>query len=421
MTHLCPLCFDNNILRRRIEELRRNQKYPSCSFHPTRKGVPIERIAEVVDAVLRANYTLAVEAFEHLPGSSLKELIRAVTGAVDERVTAALSGALIDRDEIDPRDGDMPFYGEDQNYERLAPDGWAQSQLWDEFRFRIIYERRFFNDSAKQLLGEIFDRVHFQADEDKQPACYTIDGATAIHRARRVRAMADAEKIAENVAKKLGPPPQYLRKAGRMNAAGIGAFYGALDEATCLAELRPPVGSLVCMATFRLTRPVRVLDFTRFERPGRHIDLFSRSHAARTTQWAFMQSFQHEISKPVLPDDEHLEYVPAQVVAEYLTSTPVSWHNETQHIEGFVFRSAQRPGGRNLVLFGDAGLVAGGHVPGTGPDGGEFDFADIPSLPSLPPPRPALDYVADSFRMRSITSASFGSEEAHLPSGALDL
>ncbi len=46
-----------------------------------------------------------------------------------------------------------------------------------------------------------------------------------------------------------------------MNAPGISVFYGALDEATCIAEARAPVGSHVVVAKFHLLRPVRLLDF----------------------------------------------------------------------------------------------------------------------------------------------------------------
>ena len=41
-----------------------------------------------------------------------------------------------------------------------------------------------------------------------------------------------------------------------MNAPGIRAFYGAMEESTCLAEIRAPVGSHVVVGRFQFTRPV---------------------------------------------------------------------------------------------------------------------------------------------------------------------
>ena len=46
---------------------------------------------------------------------------------------------------------------------------------------------------------------------------------------------------------------------GRMNAAGISVFYGATDDETAIAGVRPPVGSWVATATFEVIRPLRLL------------------------------------------------------------------------------------------------------------------------------------------------------------------
>ena len=35
-----------------------------------------------------------------------------------------------------------------------------------------------------------------------------------------------------------------------MNAAGISVFYGAMEEETCIAEARAPVGSYVVIGRF---------------------------------------------------------------------------------------------------------------------------------------------------------------------------
>jgi hypothetical protein len=204
-----------------------------------------------------------------------------------------------------------------------------------------------------------------------------------------------------------------------MNAAGIAAFYGALDPETCVAELRPPVGGLICIGAFRPRRPIYVLDFTRFERPGRKIHILSKNYVSRTTQWAFMQSFEVEISKPVLPEDEHLEYVPAQAVAEYLTSEPVKLGKRPLRLEGLVYRSSQHAGGKNVVLFGEAALVLDGCAEGTPAQVHQRLLdEDIPSLPARAIRQPALEFSNGSFSVRSITSATYESQEHELASNA---
>ena len=45
-----------------------------------------------------------------------------------------------------------------------------------------------------------------------------------------------------------------------MNAEGIPVFYGALEDETCVSEVRAPVGSFVVLVKFDLLKPIRVLD-----------------------------------------------------------------------------------------------------------------------------------------------------------------
>lgn len=413
MTHLCPFCFENKYLRQRVVDLRRNRQMPSCSYHPTRKGLPISEVAGIIDVALRTNYEFAFQSPLSPAGENLLDLLHQLTEPVNDRIVDDLSSALIDADVVDERDGDTPFYADDFQYSLVEPNGWVQSELWIDFRQSIAYENRFFNGGAKDLLGKIFENVHYLSDENKQPAFYALEPGTLMQRARAVGSLKVAREWADDPARSLGPPPKHVRNAGRMNAAGIGALYAAFDDPTCLAELRPLVGGLVCLASFRLRRPVHVLDFTRFERPGRNIDIFAKNYAARTTQWAFMQNFQQEISTPILPDDTHLEYVPTQVVAEFLTTLSIQYRGAEQRIEGLVYRSAQSPGGHNVVLFGEAGQVVGGHDAAQPSSRSDFDFS--PSMPAARQPDPALEYDLESFRVRRITSADFGCDPEFLP------
>lgn len=161
-----------------------------------------------------------------------------------------------------------------------------------------------------------------------------------------------------------------------MNAAGIAVFYGATEKETAVAELRPAVGSLITVAAFRVHRPIHVLDLTRFTCAGRQLDIFAKNQMVRATQWAFMQSFASEISQPILPGDEHPEYVPAQVVAEYLTNQPVRWRGEEVTPDAIMFRSAQRDGGKNMIaVMGDAATICR-TTPAAGEDAAPAKRAD---------------------------------------------
>ena len=65
-----------------------------------------------------------------------------------------------------------------------------------------------------------------------------------------------------------------------------------------------------------------------------------------------------EIARPVSPGTEHLEYLSTQAVAEFLNKRfQLSFAGKRRHIDAVIFKSAQRPEGKNIVLLGDAALV----------------------------------------------------------------
>jgi hypothetical protein len=150
-----------------------------------------------------------------------------------------------------------------------------------------------------------------------------------------------------------------------MNAAGISVFYGAMDEDTCIAEARAPVGSDVVIGRFEIIRPVRLLDLDTLKDvyvKGSHFDA---NYHIRRGQAAFLGRLVWEMSRPVMPRDQEFDYLPTQAVSEYLASCV------EPPLDGIVFHSSQAAGeGRNLVLFNRARRVE----PYDLPRGTEFDF-----------------------------------------------
>ena len=56
MTLLCPQCFTDKGLKRRLIEIRPTYPDEKCAFHPSLKGIPVRDIATIVDEVFRNNY-----------------------------------------------------------------------------------------------------------------------------------------------------------------------------------------------------------------------------------------------------------------------------------------------------------------------------------------------------------------------------
>ena len=178
-----------------------------------------------------------------------------------------------------------------------------------------------------------------------------VDGAS-IWRARKAISECQLKAILTNPTLEMGPPPPERTPAGRMNAEGIPVFYGALDRETCIAEIRPAVGSYVVTGQFEILRPMRLLDLNLLQEVVIETTYFDPQYADRSNRVAFLKQLTQELTKPVMPEDESREYIATQVIAEYLA------HKINPRIDGIFFNSSQTdPPGDNVVLFNHASQV----------------------------------------------------------------
>ncbi len=147
--------------------------------------------------------------------------------------------------------------------------------------------------------------------------------------------------------KHVGPAPPADARAGRMNVEGVPVFYGAMDSETCLAETRPALGSNTAVITMRTTRPLRVLDFARLEGSYHNLSYFQPDFTEQAEKGAFLRQLQRLISQPIVPGRES-DYLITQTMTEYLA------HVHREPFDGLLFKSVQRAGGTNVVLFSGA-------------------------------------------------------------------
>jgi len=137
-----------------------------------------------------------------------------------------------------------------------------------------------------------------------------------------------------------------------MNAHGISVFYGANNPAVAIAEVRPPVGSKVVVARFDIIRPIRLLDLTALDLVTSSGSVFDSTYIERLEQTMFLRNLSHRITIPVMPDDESLEYLATQAIADFLAS------ENSPPLDGILFPSVQTAGAAlNVVLFHKASRV----------------------------------------------------------------
>ena len=182
-------------------------------------------------------------------------------------------------------------------------------------------------------LGEIFERTELVR---------TLPGAEHILRGRK-----HPQSTTFATTSELGAPNAQHAGAQRMSPAGISFFYASMDAATCLAELRGRRGEVATVGEWRPERLLVVLDLAdRPTTPGVFDSLYGDvRELALFTSW-----FVGQITKPILAHHRpEVDYIPSQVVAEYIRYTVTDDNGEL--IDGIRFPSVANPGGINLALF----------------------------------------------------------------------
>ncbi|MGA3846819.1 RES family NAD+ phosphorylase [Ralstonia nicotianae] len=288
--------------------------------------------------------------------------------------------------------GEESEFSSDSYYEEKNPDDQGWQEEWHNFEHSLKTQARFFSHTAANHLAQVFGDIDKLKTRDGRPLVVGAGPETALDHLYRARVFQAVDKLEEALRRPdlyLGSPPPRLARAGRMNAQGISVFYGATDVNVAIAEVRAPVGSKVAVAKFGITRPLRLLDLTALEDVHDTGSIFDSSLKQRLERASFLRTLGSRMARPVMPDDEVVDYLPTQAVADFLATM-----NEPR-LDGIIFPSAQARTGRNVVLFHHAARVVETSLPkGTEieasigswtEDGWEFEY----SVSELIPPQPA--------------------------------
>jgi hypothetical protein len=155
-----------------------------------------------------------------------------------------------------------------------------------------------------------------------------------------------------SAAKDLGSPPATLASANRMSPAGISMFYGAQDEETAIAEIARAGDVVASVAEFVTDGVCSVVDLDEIpDVPS----IFDEENRYMRSPLLFLHGFRRDLIKPIERDGrEHIEYVPTQIVTEYLRLIYRLPEEDHPPLDGLVFTSSRR-GGKSVVLFVDNG------------------------------------------------------------------
>lgn len=372
-TWVCSGCIKEPWLHQRITQT--GEQHPCHYCGETEASVSLETIASLTESAILQHYERTADQpteWESLIGRYSKdgwgrqgdfitdviENLLIASSALAQDVQALLEEKHSNIDRYHTGE-ECEFEGESQYTERLDEDTRAYEQMWDHFVHSLKTESRYINTNVLTTLGDIFSGIVGMQEQDAPQIILSAGpgtDVTGLYRARYSSGQQSLEKMLLHPDRELGPPPHRLSGTNRMSARGISVFYGASSPDTAIAEIRPPVGSDVVSARFSLTRPLQLLNLpalTHLRPKGSELD---PAYLKRRQQIAFLRQLSERIVVPVMPGDEDFDYLPTQVIAEYLADP------EGLNLDGMLYPSVQRSGKYsprhfNVVLFHRASCV----------------------------------------------------------------
>jgi hypothetical protein len=140
------------------------------------------------------------------------------------------------------RDGEENYYDDDQyDFSLSVPRSKKWYNAWNDYDIEVKISYTVFHRSQKKFLDDFFASLLRGEFTAGNPPFITIghkDGdIKVLYRAREASSVAFRERIYRDPVRELGAPPPQLRRQGRLNAAGISAFYASTDIHTAVAEI----------------------------------------------------------------------------------------------------------------------------------------------------------------------------------------
>lgn len=389
MSALCWRCAEDEYLKRIIQEQGDPQECSVCGGSEE-KAFSVSDLAQLIDPIIREHFSLGPEVKQfgadddewyEQEGESLSDHLQEVIGqflGFEDEIVEELE----DTEDVRPQDGEDPFYDTSQNYVETPIRPYNLRFDWTSTLEDLKHRNRFFSSAASQLFKTLFDdveqhkwwNIETRADES---VIRELPVGSTIYRARICDSTDLLKDAYKDPCKHIGPPPPAKARAGRMNSEGVAVFYGALEDDTCLAETRPAMGNDVVVIKLLTTKSLRLLDFTRLEESYKGLSYFQTDFKEQAEKGAFLRSLQSLISQPIVPGRE-MDYLITQTMAEYLA------HIHPVRFDGILFKSVQRSGGINIVIF---------------PDG---------------PDKFPLEYVPDSFKLYRTDSVEYEHHTRHM-------
>lgn len=347
---ICAECVTDYALKEAVRAQEESDDGP-CSSCEREMSAPFDALLEAFidglnflydDALNSVSYVSSEGGFVGATTWDTWDLLEDYYDCFDDNVSDKIIEEL--RARMDPKDWvdrDDPDYGPQALLDRA----------WVEFCSAIKHDTRFVfwlesspDDAEGQVSWDIppASALHHVGNMiDELGLFKTYEKDHGFFRARTF----PPEIQAPSEAKNLGTPPWHVSLQGnRMSPAGIPMFYAgesedvALDEVSVRTENRA-----ASVGKFASSKRFSVVDLTNIPPMPSPFD-----QERRHQMWkiSFLQSFVEKISEPIQKGRDQVDYVPTQVMTEYLLR--IHWGREKIH--GIRYPSAAHGGGQCVVL-----------------------------------------------------------------------
>lgn len=210
---------------------------------------------------------------------------------------------------------------------------------WEDFSEHTKHKARYFeHESYNFSVTKALEKFKDFFDD------MTINSEAKIYRARRIKSEKEITGKHLNTSDELGKAPTAYVKNNRFSPIGISYGYFAFDKDTALKEIRAQKHEKVAIGKFQLNKSIKLIDLkkTSIEKYlNPFLDTFDFKFYCTLD---LIKIFTNNISKPIKEEDSQLEYVPTQIISEYIWSIGY---------DGFIFDSSQKESGENIVIFGE--------------------------------------------------------------------
>ena len=371
--HICYKCIEDPFLKQEIKSNGEKIKCTYCMRNAV--GYPFAKFADRISEAFLTHFERSSDQpndYEYYKqfadkessyywareGEEVVDMLQELIG-LTEKIAIDVATYLHDEnyDLEAAKMGEESEFDSEALYESKGFSDEKWQREWENFEDILKSQSRYFNEEVSDYLSRIFKSIEDVQTYDKSPLITVSGPGQPILHLFRARVFQSHDRLMESLSypdRQLGPPPSEFATAGRMNARGIPVFYGATDEKVALAEVRPPVGSNVVVAKFDIIREVRLLNLPAFSKIKSHFEgsIFDPGYVPNLERAVFLKNLGQKMIIPVMPDHEVFEYLPTQVIADYLSS------RRDLNCDGIVFPSIQVPGDSlNVVLFNKAAKV----------------------------------------------------------------